>query len=146
MAKRKNAPESATASMPTHGEGVPTGPSATLPSHGAGETSPANGDRACGPEQGNGESRKPAHVLSYLVSKDTFVQASIWERLVTVTDGSTFLTHDVSVRKRLRDAQSGEWKSLSSFRGSELYALLHAVAQASAWILEARASTQTVPF
>lgn len=95
---------------------------------------------------GNGEQRKPVRVLSYLVAKDTFVQASIWERLVTLGDGTTFLTHDVSVRKRYRDALSGEWKSLYSLRGSEIYAVLHALSQASAWILEARADAHSCPF
>lgn len=97
-------------------------------------------------QNGNGEQRKPVRVLSYLVAKDAFVQASIWERTVTLGDGTTFLTHDVSVRKRYRDAVNGEWKSLYSFRGSEIYAVLHALSQSSAWILEARAAAHSCPF
>ncbi len=90
--------------------------------------------------------RKPVHVFSYMVARDTFVQASVWDRAVTLADGSTFTAHDVTVRKRYRDPQSGEWKSLHSFRGSEIYAVLHALSQASAWILEARASATSCPF
>jgi hypothetical protein len=94
---------------------------------------------------GNGE-RKPAKVFSYLVSRDTYVQASIWERVVKVTDGSEFLTHDVTLRKRYRDVKDGDWKTLYSFRGSEIYAVLHGLAQASSWILEARANATSCPF
>lgn len=97
-------------------------------------------------QNGNGEQRKPVRVISCLVAKDTYVQASIWDRLVTLGDGMTFLTHDVSVRKRFRDMQSGEWKTLYSFRGSEVYAVLHALSQASAWILEARSAAHSCPF
>ena len=95
---------------------------------------------------GNGDVRKPVKVFSYMVARDTYVQASIWDRAVTLADGSTFTAHDVSVRKRYRDAQSGEWKSLHSFRGSEIYAVLHALTQGSAWILEVRASANSCPF
>src|SRR4051794_38849996 len=70
-------------------------------------TTPSPSEPAAG--NGNGEKRTPAHVLSYLVAKDTYVQASIWDRAVTLADGSTFTTHDVTVRKRYRDQKDGEW-------------------------------------
>src|SRR5947209_123687 len=105
--------------------------------NGTGQTaSDTNGDGA--------ESRKPVHVLSYLVARDTYVQASIWARAVQLPDGAAFTAHDVSLRKRYKDA-AGEWQSAYSFRGSELYAVGHAVMQANAWILEARAVSD-VPF
>jgi hypothetical protein len=95
---------------------------------------------------GNGQERKPVQVFSYLVSRDTYIQASIWDRVVTLSDGTEFTAHDVTVRKRYRDARDGDWKTLYSFRGSEIYAVLHALSQASAWILEARASASSCPF
>src|SRR5437870_1336331 len=67
---------------------------------------------------GGTEARTPAHVLSYLVARDTYVQASIWARTVRLADGSEFTAHDVTVRKRGKDA-SGQWQSYHSFRGSE---------------------------
>jgi hypothetical protein len=88
---------------------------------------------------GNGEQKKPVKVFSYLVGRDSYVQASIWDRQVTLGDGAQFTTHEVTLRKRYKDAKDGEWKSASGFRGSELYAVLHAVQQANAWILETRA-------
>ena len=94
----------------------------------------------------NGPERKPVQAFSYLVAKDTFVQASVWDRTVRLPDTSTFTTYDVTLRKRYKDAKDGEWKSASSFRGSEIYALVHALQQASGWILEARAGAQTIPF
>jgi len=159
MAKKRTAPASAaevpdaagTATLPNPAhlasvltsQEIPISPSELPPSDTNG-TMPESGTAV--PQNGNGEQRKPVHVLSYLVSKDTYVQASIWDRTVSLADGSTFVTHDVSVRKRYRESQSGEWKSLYSFRGSEIYAVLHALAQASAWILEARVSAQSCPF
>lgn len=98
------------------------------------------------PDNGNGCDRKPVKVFSYMVARDTYVLASVWDRVVTLADGATFTAHDVSVRKRYRDQHSGEWKSLYSVRGSEIYAVLHALAQASAWILEARANANDCPF
>jgi hypothetical protein len=86
------------------------------------------------------EPRKPVHVLSYLVARDAYVQASIWARTVRLADGTEFTAHDVSLRKRYKDG-AGEWQSAYSFRGSELYAVAHAVSQANAWILETRAVT-----
>lgn len=117
-------------------------------------TAPTEGDAS---ESGSGdaaepeangspdEPRRPVHVVSYLVSRDTFVQASVWARVVQLSDGATFTTHDVSLRKRYKDA-SGEWQSCYSFRGSELYAVAHAVTQANAWILETRAAHSDCPF
>ena len=80
---------------------------------------------------GNGEERKPAKTFSYLVYPDTYVQAAVWPKTVEKKDGGTFLTYEVSVRKRYRDTQSREWKTMHSFRGSELYALAHAVNHAA---------------
>jgi len=146
MAKRKAAtPDPPAAELP------PSDTNGNLPEETAtpaGEppktATPSPSEPAAG--NGNGEKRPPVYVLSYLVAKDIYVQASIWDRIVSLADGSTFTTHDVTVRKRYRDQKDGEWKSLSSFRGSELYAVQHALAQASSWILEARASAQSGPF
>jgi hypothetical protein len=113
---------------------------ATDPPPTAGETSATNGREATTAEGNDpaAEPRKPVHVVSYLVARDTFIQASIWTRQVTLGDGTEFAAHDVSLRKRCKDA-NGEWQSFYSFRGSELYAVAHAVNQANAWILETRA-------
>jgi hypothetical protein len=64
---------------------------------------------------------------------------------VTLPDGAQFTCHDVSVRKRYKDAE-GQWQSAYCFRGSEIYAVLHALQQASSWILEARATAASCPF
>jgi hypothetical protein len=111
-----------------------------------GDTSEANGTGQVASDTNDDgtESRKPVHVLSYLVARDTYVQASIWARVVQLADGTEFTAHDVSLRKRYKDA-NGEWQSYYSFRGSELYAVAHAVMQANAWILEARAVSD-IPF
>ena len=50
------------------------------------------------------------HVLSYLVGRDAYVQASIWERLMRLADGTEFTAHDVTIRKRCKDA-AGAWQS-----------------------------------
>src|SRR5690242_2781205 len=102
-------------------------------------TNPPPGEGRPVPEPSvNGEAqREPARVLSYPVARDTQVQATVWERLVTLPDGAEFLAHDVSISKRYKTAE-GEWKTTHSFRGSELYALAHAVSQAAAFVLEAR--------
>jgi hypothetical protein len=94
---------------------------------------------------GTEEPRKPAHTFSYPVARDTYVHASVWARIVKLSDGGEFVAHEVSVRKRHKDA-AGEWQTAHSFRGSELYALVHALNQAAAWVLEARASANGCPF
>ncbi|MFL5328573.1 MAG: hypothetical protein ACJ8C4_06630 [Gemmataceae bacterium] len=94
---------------------------------------PSDGDVANEEKQ-----RRPVHVISYLVARDAFIQASIWKRIVQLQDGNEFTAHDVSLRKRYKDS-NGEWQSCYSFRGSELYAVAHAVERANAWILEERA-------
>src|SRR5689334_13127929 len=79
--------------------------------------------------EGNGN-QKPVQVFSYPVAKSTWIQAAVWERVVKLNDGNSFTTHEVSVSKRWKNEQTGEWKTLHSFRGSELYALDHAVREA----------------
>ena len=70
----------------------------------------------------------------------TIVEGKVVQHAVTIPVGLT--SEQIVARlKAMRDPQSGEWKSLYSFRGSEIYAVLHALTQASAWILEARAQT-----
>ena len=85
--------------------------------------------------EGNGDTKKPAHVVSYYVGKDTYIQCSVWERSVENGDNS-FVVYDVSCRKRLR--QNDEWKSVYSFRGSELPYLSRAIDRAETWILDQR--------
>jgi len=102
-----------------------------------------------GYEDGEEEDRDPApeasqhgtkslRVFSYLVQKDTYVQASVWEKVVTLRDNTTFTTHEVSVRKRYKNG-GGEWATLHSLRASELYALDHTIRRAEAFILDLRA-------
>lgn len=86
----------------------------------------------------NGEANKPVKVVSLPVAKDTYVQASIWERTVTLKGGETFTTHEVSVRKRYKVGE--EWKSAHSFRASELYAVSYVVRKAEEYILDLRAA------
>ena len=85
-------------------------------------------------------------VFSYLVGKDTWVLASIWDRVVQLQDGTNFTAFDISIRKRYRDRTSGEMKTLNSFHSSEVYAVVHALTQASSWVLEARAAANSCPF
>ena len=86
-------------------------------------------------------SKKPVHVVSYSVAKDTYIQASIWERKVEIVQNSVSV-FDVSVRKRTKI--NDEWKALYSFRGSELPFVIRAVQRAEDWILESR--KQDVPY
>src|SRR3954447_22655342 len=101
----------------------------------AAPTPPGNPPEPNGSNGGN----RPAYMFSFLVQKDTYVQASIWEKKVTTRDG-TFTTHEVSLRKRYRDSSTGEWKSVHSFRASELFAVAHALRCCEGWILDTRAS------
>lgn len=146
MAKRKTAVVDAPAETP------PSETNGTLPEQPPTRAADPPQEPTTSPSEppsdtnGNGSDRKPVKVFSYMVARDTYVLASVWDRVVTLADGASFTTHDVSVRKRYRDPQSGEWKSLYSFRGSEIYAVLHALTQASAWILEARAAANNCPF
>ncbi len=94
------------------------------------------------PEQSSKEEKQPVHVVSYYVSKDTYIEASIWERTVE-NNGHPFVVHDVSLRKRLK--VGGAWKSVYSFRGSELPFLSRAVQKAEDWILETHKKDH-VPF
>ena len=61
---------------------------------------------------------------------DVYVQVSIWERSVTLGDGRSFQVFDVTLRKRYKDGQTGEFKSTDKFQGNELYAAVHALEQA----------------
>lgn len=88
---------------------------------------------------GNGNRGTIVRTFSYPVSLDTWVQALVSERVVTLKDQSTFLSHEVTTRKLWR-TQTGEDKALYTYRCSELYALLHAIKKAEEWILDQRAS------
>ena len=88
-----------------------------------------------------GDSKKLAHVVSYYVGKDTYIQASVWAREVLDGDNS-FTVYDVSVRKLLK--QNDEWKSVYRFRGSELPFVIRALDRAEVWILESH--KQDAPF
>ena len=104
---------------------------------------PSEGARPQPNGNGNGN-RQPVRVLSYQIGQDTYIQASIWDRKVEKKDGTSFITYDVSVRKRYKDQETDEWKSLYSFHATELYAVVHAMMAAGAAILELRAAD--VPF
>jgi len=119
MAKKKTAE----AEAPANGAPVQEAPPVTEPASDTNGNSETNGN-------------KPIMVFSYPVAKDTYVQASVWERTVTLKSGDIFTTHEVSCRKRYK--QGEEWKSAHSFRCSELYALAHAIAKAEAYILDLR--------
>lgn len=104
-------------------------------------TSPSETDaNAEAPQNGN----KPAYYVSVPVAKDTYVQASVWPKTVQLRDGTSFLTHEVTVRKRYKDA-NGDFQSTHKFRGSELYALQHVIRRSEEFILNMRA-TDDIPF
>src|SRR4051794_38808941 len=83
---------------------------------------------------------RPVRVLSYLIGHETYAQVQVWERHVQRRDGGSFVTYDLSLRKRYRDARDGQWKTLYSFAASELYAVHHALDQAARFVAEARAA------
>ncbi|HEY6262157.1 MAG TPA: hypothetical protein VIW47_11225 [Nitrospiraceae bacterium] len=87
--------------------------------------------------------KKPVHVVSYSLGNNTYLQASVWEREVP-NGGNPFTVYDVSVRKRMK-VEGGEYKSLYSFRASELPILMRALARAEDFILETRRKDD-VPF
>jgi hypothetical protein len=73
------------------------------------------------------------------VNNDDCGHAQEWKKVVEKQDGGSFVTYEVNVRKRYKDTKSREWRTLYSFRASELYAVKYAIAQAEAWVLETRA-------
>jgi hypothetical protein len=133
MARKKNASVAGSeAASAEAGKTAPAEPASdTLGNAPAGEAQPV-------PPPDSGP-RQPLYVLSYLLGKDTYVQASIWARPAAGADGP-FTAYDVSLRKRYKDPQTGEWKSLYSFRSAELFAATHALEKAEAWILDTRAA------
>jgi hypothetical protein len=106
------------------------------------ESSPSAGVEA--PVNGEVPGNKPAYFVSVPVGRDTYVQASIWSKTVELRDGDSFTTHEVTVRKRYKDA-NGDFQSTHKFRASELYALEYVIRRSEQWILDARA-TEAVPF
>jgi hypothetical protein len=90
--------------------------------------------------------RKPLKVFSYRIGADSFVHCSVWQRDGTRRDGIPFTTYDCSIRKRYRDYRDGEWKSYYSFHTSELYAVHHALQQASSFITDLRKLESEIPF
>ena len=91
--------------------------------------------------QSEGNGKTPAHVVSYYVAKDCYIQASVWERTIE-NNGNPFSVYDVSLRKRQKEGN--DWKSYYSFRASEIPYVLRAVARAEEWILDQK--KQDVPF
>jgi len=53
------------------------------------------------------------------------IEANIWRN-----EGKNGAYHTVSFERRFRDGQNGEWRSLRSFRSSDLFSLLVAGFQA----------------
>jgi hypothetical protein len=93
--------------------------------------------------QGRADGKKPVHVVSYSAGKDTHIQASIWER--TVQNGTTsFNVYDVSLRKRVK--VNDGWKSIYTFRGSEIPFVVRALDRAEEWILEQTRTDNVPPF
>src|SRR5207237_342330 len=91
---RKKADEQPAAEAPTV-----SSPPTEAPSDTNGTSSP---DPAPPPENGNGNGgQKPLKVFSYPVARDTYVQATIWERTITMKGGESYVTQEVTVRKRL---------------------------------------------
>lgn len=80
-------------------------------------------------------------VFSYPVKEDTKVQAIVYEKVVKGRDGRTFNVHEVTVR-RIWTNQNGDEKTFFNFRGSELYALAHAIERAERYILDLREETE----
>ena len=114
MAKKRpqeSPPETTATNGTTATEELPQPPTATEPEIPPPETQP-NGNKG------------PVISYSVPVSLDTFVQASVWERKVKLRDNAEFTTHEVSFCKRWKNGD-GQWKSLHSFRCSEIYALAH---------------------
>lgn len=105
------------------------------------ESAPPSEPASCPPEppqsdtNGNAE-RRPMKTFTYLIGRDTYAQVSIWDRPVNLRDGRSFTVYDLSLRKRYR--KNGEWKSLYSWNASEVYALIHGLNQATAWVTEMR--------
>lgn len=146
MARRKTAePESGPA---TTTETAP--PEPVIPATDTGqEAVPETAATACPGElppsdtNGSGE-RRPVKTLTYLIGRDTYAQVSIWDRQVNLRDGRSFTAFDISLRKRYR--ANGEWKSLYSWNASEVYALIHGLNQATAWVTQMRAAEAECPF
>lgn len=93
------------------------------------------------PEQ-NGGKKMPLKTWTFPVGKDTWIQASVWDRIVELANGDSFVTHDIRVQKRFRDARERDpekqWKTLHSYRVSELFTLQHAINKAGDFVLALR--------
>jgi hypothetical protein len=137
MARKKN-PAEEPPGNPSPQE--PTPAATTAVSEPSAEASPTP---EAPPPEGNGSG--PVQSFSVPVARDTFIQSSVWERTVPLKDNAQFVTHEVSFCKRWRNAQ-GEWKTLKSFRASELYALAYVLRRAEDWILNYRTTTKDCPF
>lgn len=103
------------------------------------EETPVSDVNGNGDTNGQSEAKAapPVHMISVIVQKDTYIQASIWERTVQ-TAGGSFTTHEVSVRKRYKKNGGDEWASAHSFRCSECYAVQYVIRKAEEWILDER--------
>lgn len=123
----------------------PTSPSepANNPADQNGQQRPAE-PRTGEAKNGDGAERRPLKVLTYQVNLDLYVQVCVWDRQAQRRDGVSFTAYDVTLRKRWKDPDTGEWKSLYSFAPNELYAAVHALEAAAAVVLELR--TADVPF
>jgi hypothetical protein len=77
--------------------------------------------------------------------KDNSVEAAVWGRLVQTRDGREFTVYSVTVQANWRDSD-GTWKKSTSYRGSQIYALVYCLQRASEWILDQRDPQQNIPF
>jgi hypothetical protein len=138
MPARKKKEEEAATAEPAAGQPA-TPVSDTNGNAGAVQVAPPPADVEVPPEPVNGT--KPVETFSVSCGGGAYVQCSIWGKQIEY-EGRTITVYSVTVRKSYKD-QSGEWKNMHSFRGSELYCLHHVLHCANQWILNARTTASS---
>ena len=95
---------------------------------------------------GNGEKKRPTYKVGpILTDRSSAVECEVWESEVAMAGGQTTRVHQVIVQAFYRDAE-GTWKSVTHFRGSQLYVLLYCLQRASDFILSQRDPANDCPF
>lgn len=114
--KKKDEPD---ASPPT-AQGLPSPP---------GQQAPAGENGAQGP-------RRPVATFKCASSRDTYVEAAVWENEVNYQDGSKGTQYVVSFSRSYKNGEG--WKTNHSYRAHDLVILEHLLRRAHAWVTDQR--------
>src|SRR4051812_18386639 len=82
-----------------HTSAEESGATATLPEPAPAPATPAPEPPPPVSDTNDNAERRPDKVFTYLIQRDTYVQVSVWERLVNLRNGGHFVAYDISLRK-----------------------------------------------